>query len=67
MAEIVLDEKKAKDLMREVLVEMLQDQRSSFYALLMEAIEEAALGSAIREGRQGEYVAEEEVRSLLES
>jgi len=67
MAEIVLDEQKAKDLMREVLVEMLQDKRSEFYALLVEALEDAALGRAIREGREETYVAKEEIRSLLAS
>ena len=67
MAEIVLDEAKAKDLVREVLLEMLQDRQSDVYALLVEAVEEAALARAIREGRRGEYVAEDEVQALLKS
>jgi len=52
----ILGEEQIKDLLRQVLVELLQDRRSEFRQLVLEAIEEVGLANAIREGRKNEFV-----------
>ncbi len=63
----VLNEEQTKDLLRRVLVELLEERRSEFYQLVIEAIEEVALANAIRAGRQDEFVSEDEIRAILEA
>ncbi|MCD6291630.1 MAG: hypothetical protein J7M34_14115 [Anaerolineae bacterium] len=63
----VLDEEQVKNLIRQVLVELLEERRSEFHELVMEAIEEIALANAIRAGRKNEFVSEDEIRSVLEA
>ena len=59
--ELTISEKQAKELLKEVLVELLQEKRALFFEVMVEAIEEIGLASAIREGRQDEFVSEEEI------
>jgi len=65
MTTIVLSEEQTKELLRQVLVELLEERRSEFYELVVEAIEEVALANAIRAGRKGEFVGEEEIQAVL--
>lgn len=62
---MLLEEEQVKKWVREALVEMLQDHRSEFYALVREAIEDVALGRAIQKGLQGDYLPEEEIKALI--
>jgi len=62
---MLLEEERVKKWVYEALVEMLQDHRSEFYALVREAIEDAALGHAIQDGLRGDYLPEEEIRALI--
>ena len=55
-----------KALLKEVLLELLQEHRSEFYQILSEAIEEIGLANAIRMGRKDEFVPEDEILSILE-
>ncbi|MBE7532221.1 MAG: hypothetical protein HS099_21125 [Ardenticatenaceae bacterium] len=63
--ELTVDEKQTKELLREVLLELLQEKRSDFYELVLEAMEEIGLANAIREGRQNDLVSEDEIRAIL--
>jgi ABC-type phosphate/phosphonate transport system substrate-binding protein len=54
-----------KALLKEVLLELLQERRSEFSQMILEAIEEIGLANAIRQGRQDEFVSEEEIQSIL--
>lgn len=67
MPEIVLDDEQTRNLIRQVLVELLEDRRSEFHQLVIEAIEDVALAHAIRSGRQDEFVSEDEIRAVLEA
>ncbi len=67
MPATVLDEEQTKNLLRQVLVELLEERRSEFHQLVIEAIEEVALANAIRAGRQNEFVGEDEIRAVLEA
>jgi hypothetical protein len=61
-----LDEKRMRKVMKDVLVEMMTEKKDLFYDLILEAIEEVALGKAIKEGRKGQYIAESKIRDILE-
>ena len=62
---LTISEEQAKDLLKEALVELIEEKRDLFYEVMLEAIEEVGLANAIREGRQDEFVSEEQVLALL--
>ncbi len=64
--QLTLDDAKTKELLTEVLVELLQQKRSLFYELILDALEEVGLANAILEGENTEFVEEAEIRTLLE-
>jgi hypothetical protein len=64
--QLTLDDAKTKELLTEVLVELMQQKRSVFYELILDALEEVGLANAILEGEDSEFVEEEEIRTLLE-
>lgn len=51
-----ISDERTKELMTEVLVEMMQQKREVFYDIVVEALEDIGLAGAIREGRQNEFV-----------
>ena len=63
--ELTISEEQAKDLLKEALVELIEEKRDLFYEVMLEAIEEVGLANAIREGRQDEFVSEEQVLAIL--
>ena len=48
--EASLDDARLKSLLKETLVELLEERREEFSELLLEALEDLALSRAIREG-----------------
>ncbi len=64
--ELTISDEKTKELLTEVLVEMIRDKREVFQEIILEAIEEVGLANAISEGRKNEFVSENEVMSILE-
>ena len=67
MAETMLDREETKELLRQVLVELLEERKSDFRDLLVEAIEEVGLANAIRAGRKNEFVDEQDVLAALKA
>lgn len=65
--QLMLDDPNTKKLMRELLIELMQDRRDLFQELIVEALEEIGMADAIREGRQDQFVDEAEITALLES
>jgi hypothetical protein len=63
--ELTINEKQAKALLKEVLIELLEEERGLFFEVMLEAIEEIGLANAIREGRQNEFVSEEQILAIL--
>lgn len=61
-----IDEKRMRKVMKDVLVEMMTEKKDLFYDLVLEAIEEVALGKAIKEGRKDQYVAKSKIMDILE-
>ena len=64
--EVTISETKAKELLKEVIIELAQERRDLFFEIILEAIEEIGLANAIREGRQNEFVSEESIVAILE-
>ena len=67
MPTTILNEEETKNLLRQILVELLEERRSEFHELVVEAIEEVALANAIRAGRKNEFVSEDDVRTVLKA
>jgi hypothetical protein len=63
--ELTISEKQAKALLKEVLIELMEEKRDLFFEVMLEAIEEIGLANAIREGRQDERVSEEKILAIL--
>ena len=63
--ELTINEKQAKALLKEVFIELLEEERDLFFEVMLEAIEEIGLANAIREGRQNEFVSEEQILAIL--
>jgi len=60
-----ISDKKIKTLMKEVLVEMLEEKNDLFYDVVITAIEDVALANAITQGREDNFVDEDKITSLL--
>lgn len=63
--QLTIDSVSAKELLREVVLELLQERRELFFEILVEAIEDVGLAEAIREGRQNTFVDESEINKIL--
>ncbi len=50
--ELTISDEKTKELLTEVLVEMIKEKREVFQEIVLEAIEEIGLANAISEGRK---------------
>ncbi|MCA9942953.1 MAG: hypothetical protein KC449_05705 [Anaerolineales bacterium] len=65
--ELTIDEVHAKKLLKEVLLELMNERQDLFFEAVSEAIEEIGLAEAIREGRRNKFVSEDEITVILES
>jgi len=63
--EATINEVQTKALLKQVILELLQERRSEFYELVLEAMEEIGLANAIHEGRRDEFVSEEHITAIL--
>ena len=64
--ELTIDEVHAKKLLKEVIIELVRERQDLFYELIVEVIEDIGLADAIREGRQDEFVSEDEINAIIE-
>ncbi len=64
--ELTLNEVQAKSLLKEIVLELVQERRDWFSEIMVEALEEIGLANAIQEGRRDEFVAEEQIMAILE-
>jgi hypothetical protein len=63
--ELPMSERQTRKLLKEVVLELMQERHELFLDIMLEALEEAGLTAAIREGRQHDYVDGAEIRSIL--
>ncbi|MBL6971662.1 MAG: hypothetical protein ISR63_06005 [Desulfobacterales bacterium] len=62
----VIDDSKLKQLLKEALIETLEEKRDVFHDLITEALEDIALVRAIQEGEGTETVGKQEIFNILE-
>ncbi|MBC8467834.1 MAG: hypothetical protein H8D56_00060 [Planctomycetes bacterium] len=66
MGSITIDEEKLKVLLKQALVEALEERAELIRDLLSEAVEDIALAKAIKEGEGSTIVSKDEVLEALE-
>ena len=64
--ELTISDDKTKELLAEVISEMLVKKREVFQEIILEALEEIGIGNAITEGRKDRFVSEERIFDILE-
>lgn len=63
--ELTLNESQTKAMLKEIMIELVQEKRSWFFELVVEALEEVGLANAIQAGRQNEFVDEAQITAIL--
>jgi hypothetical protein len=66
MPQTTLDEAQIKELFKQALVELLQERKDLLRELIAEVLEDLALLRAIKEGEDTETVGKEDVLRVLE-
>ncbi len=60
-----LDDARLKALLKDILVELLEERREEFSDLLLEALEDLALGRAIQEGEGTGLIDKQEILKII--
>lgn len=63
--ELTIDEASTKKLLKEVMLELMHERQNLFYDIMLEVVEDIGLATAIQEGRQNDFVSEEEISTIL--
>jgi hypothetical protein len=66
MAHLSVEEQHIKDLLKQAIIELLEERQDILRQLVAEAIEDLALINAIKEGEATETVSREEILQILE-
>ena len=61
-----ISDEKTKELLTEVMIELIKTRRDIFHENIIEALEEVGLANAITEGRKNDFVPQENIFSLLD-
>ena len=59
--ELSISDEKTKELLTEVMIELIKTRRDIFHEIIIEALEEVGLANAIIEGGKNDYVPEERI------
>jgi hypothetical protein len=63
--EASIDDARLKALLKETLIELMEERREEFSELLMEVLEDLALSRAIREGEDSGFVNKKEILKII--
>lgn len=66
MMTVSLEEDKIRGLLKEILLELMEDRPEVFHDIVLEAIEDAGLLAAVIEGETSENIGREEIDAILE-
>ncbi|QTA80678.1 Uncharacterized protein dnl_29890 [Desulfonema limicola] len=64
--ELILSDAKTKELLTEIITEMIKQKREVFYEIILEALEDVGLANAIIEGRKNDFVSEDKIYKILD-
>ena len=62
----LIDDDKLKQLLKEALIEAIEEKRNLFYDLIVDAVEDIAIVRAIQEGENTETISKQEIFNILE-
>ncbi len=62
----LIDDVKLKQLLKEALIEAIEEKRNLFYDLIVDAVEDIAIVRAIQEGENTETISKQEIFNILE-
>jgi len=65
MSTLTAQDKHLKDLLKQAMLELLEERRDLFSEIFAEAIEDAGLVNAIKEGQAGYNVSKDDVLKIL--
>ena len=63
----LVDDDKLKQLLKEALIEAIEEKRNLFYELIVDAVEDIATVHAIQEGENTETISKQEIFNILEN
>jgi hypothetical protein len=66
MSNISVEEVYLKDLLKQAILELIQERKDVLQDILVEALEDLALAKAIEEGESTEIVSKAEILQILE-
>lgn len=61
-----ISDEKTKELLTEVMIELIKTRRDIFHEIIIEALEEVGFANAITEGRKNDFVPQGNIFSLLD-
>jgi len=67
MQQMIADTNQLKEVFKQALAELLQEQRDLLYDVFTEVLEDIAMANAIKEGEETEVVSRKQVFEILES
>lgn len=62
----LIDDNRLKKLLKEAVLEALEEKKNIFHDLIIEALEDLALAHAIKEGEDTDTISKQEILSILE-
>ena len=65
--QVFLNDEKTREMLTEVLIDLIRTRKELFAEIFRDALEEVGLASAITEGRKNEFVSEETIFTILDS
>ncbi len=60
-----LNDVRTKELLTEVMVDLIKNKREVLHEIMLEALEEVGLANAIMEGRKNDFVSEDDIFAIL--
>ena len=64
--QVFLNDEKTREMLTEVLIDLIRTRKELFAEIFREALEEVGLANAIAEGRKNEFVSEETIFTILD-
>jgi hypothetical protein len=64
--ELSISDEKTKEILTEILVDLIKTRKDLFSEIIQEALEEVGLANAILEGRENDFVSEEDIFKILD-
>lgn len=63
--ELSINDKKMKEIIKEVMLEIIKEKKKVFSEIIIDVIEEVGLVNAIIEGRKNKFVGEDKISEIL--